>query len=156
MNGWEKDRIGSALAGTNPTVLAKMKSGFAVFGDTQFLPGYCVLLAHPKVNSLNDLTLKERAVFLTDMTIISDAISQVYQPIRINYNILGNTDAFLHAHIFPRYEWEEEQRKVKPVWLYPGTNWSELQYQFSQEKFCKKRTLLEDVLKDLIKTNYNG
>jgi diadenosine tetraphosphate (Ap4A) HIT family hydrolase len=25
---------------------------------------------------------------------------------RINLEILGNTDAFLHAHVWPRYNWE--------------------------------------------------
>jgi hypothetical protein len=41
---WKLDRIGTARAGTNPTVLAKLPQSFAAIGDTQFLPGYCVLL----------------------------------------------------------------------------------------------------------------
>lgn len=41
---WKKDRIVSAQNRTNPMVLAKLRSGYAVVGDTQFLPGYCVLL----------------------------------------------------------------------------------------------------------------
>lgn len=45
MDDWKKDRIGSALRGENPTVIARMKTGFAVIGDTQFLPGYCLLLS---------------------------------------------------------------------------------------------------------------
>ncbi|MCR1900048.1 hypothetical protein NSA47_13850 [Irregularibacter muris] len=150
MNDWKKDRINTALNGTNPTVLAKMKSGFAVFGDTQFLPGYCVLLAYPQTNSLNDLTLKERSEFLTDMTLIGDAISQVYHPLRINYDILGNTDAFLHAHIFPRYEYEEEKYKTKPVWLYDPSNWSNPEFQFKQDKYQEKRLALQKKLIELI------
>lgn len=39
------DRIGSALRGENPTVLKRLPSGFAVIGDTQFLPGYFQSLA---------------------------------------------------------------------------------------------------------------
>lgn len=46
MADWQKDRIASALRGENPTVLMRLQSGFAVFGDTQLLPGYCVLLAY--------------------------------------------------------------------------------------------------------------
>lgn len=45
---WKNDRIGSVLKGENPTVITRMRSGFAVLGDTQFLPGYCLLLAYPK------------------------------------------------------------------------------------------------------------
>ena len=41
---WRDDRIGSAARGENPTVLAELPSGYAVIGDVQFLPGYCVLL----------------------------------------------------------------------------------------------------------------
>jgi hypothetical protein len=53
MNSWKSDRIGSAERGENPTVMVKMKSGFAVIGDNQFLPGYCVLLGYPRASSLN-------------------------------------------------------------------------------------------------------
>lgn len=102
---WKKDRIGSAIRGENPMVIATLKSGFAVIGDTQFLPGYCVLLPNRNVNSLNNLSLNERRDFLIDMSLIGDAILTVCNPRRINYEILGNTDVFLHAHIFPRYEW---------------------------------------------------
>ena len=49
---WKKDRIASAHLGENPMVIAKMRSGFAVIGDTQFLPGYCVLLPLVKVSYL--------------------------------------------------------------------------------------------------------
>ena len=134
MDDWKKDRIGSASKGENPTVIAKMKSGFAVIGDPQFLPGYCVLLAYPKVNSLNDLDIKQREAFLIDMSLIGDCITDACEPIRINYDILGNTDPFLHAHIYPRYEWEEE-RKKHPIWDYPAEYWSIDKYQFSEDKF---------------------
>jgi diadenosine tetraphosphate (Ap4A) HIT family hydrolase len=36
----------------------------------------------------------------------------------MNYEILGNTDAYLHAHLFPRYEWEPKEHIGHPVWLY--------------------------------------
>ncbi len=39
--------------------------------------------------------------------------------------ILGNTDAFLHAHIWPRYNWEPAALVTKPVWLYPADYWSD-------------------------------
>lgn len=27
---------------------------------------------------------------------------------RVNYEIFGNLDPFVHAHVFPRYAWESE------------------------------------------------
>jgi hypothetical protein len=38
------DRIGAAHRGENPLVMARLRSGFAVVGDTQHLPGYSLLL----------------------------------------------------------------------------------------------------------------
>jgi hypothetical protein len=56
MSDWQADRIGSALRGENPTVMARLPGGFAVIGDVQWLPGYCVLLADdPAVTRLTDL-----------------------------------------------------------------------------------------------------
>ncbi len=37
---------------------------------------------------------------------------------RMNYEILGNTYAHLHAHLFPRYEWEPLEHVGRPAWLY--------------------------------------
>jgi len=92
-------------------VIKELSGSFAVYGDVQFLPGYCVLLPKREVASLNDLDLSERQIFLTDMTLLGDAIIQDCSPLRINYELLGNTDNFLHAHLFPRYEWETDEAK---------------------------------------------
>lgn len=154
MNDWKKDRIGSALRGENPTVIAKMRSGFAVIGDPQFLPGYCILIAYPKISSLNDLNVAQREDFLIDMSLIGDAITDVCRPLRINYDILGNTDAFLHAHVFPRYEWEEPERRKYPVWLYPGENWSIVKYQFTEESHGELKRNLTEKLQELMSKNY--
>ena len=56
---WRADRLGTARRGENPMVLVKMRSGYAVIGDTQFLPGYCVLLSDSDANHLTD---RHRAV----------------------------------------------------------------------------------------------
>lgn len=154
MNDWKLDRIGSAVRGENPTVLAKMKSGYAVIADPQFLPGYCILLGFPQVSSLNDLTLEQRKDFLLDMSVLGDAISTVCKPIRVNYEILGNSDAFLHAHVIPRFDWEDEVIKKQPIWVYPKENWSLEQYQFSEEKHGELKNLLSSVLEKLMKENY--
>ena len=154
MIDWKNDRIGSAIRGENPTVLVKMKSGFAVIGDPQFLPGYCILIGYPKVNSLNDLNIKNRKDFLIDMSLLGDAITAICNPLRINYDILGNAADFLHAHVFPRYEWEEEERRKHPVWQYPKENWSIEKYQFSDEKHGELKMQLSKKLQELMDKNY--
>ncbi|WP_392543453.1 hypothetical protein [Oryzobacter telluris] len=51
---WKRDRIGSARRGENPTVLARLPRSFAVIGDAQKLPGYCVLLVDDPAAELAD------------------------------------------------------------------------------------------------------
>ena len=114
MRDFRADRVGSALAGTNPTVLRRLDAGFAVIGDVQHLPGYCVLISDtPGVDQLTDLPVDQQRMFLEDMALLGRAVSAVCerrdpQFRRINLEIQGNTDAFLHAHVTPRYEWEPE------------------------------------------------
>lgn len=131
---WKNNRIAAAHRGENPMVISKLQSGFAVIGDTQFLPGYCVLLPFQNVRSLNDLDYHQRSKYLLDMTLIGDAIQESCHPMRINYSIYGNADSFLHAHIFPRYEWEPEERRTMPVWQYPRNKWTDNNYLYSSEK----------------------
>jgi diadenosine tetraphosphate (Ap4A) HIT family hydrolase len=120
---WRDDRVGSALRGENPLVMARMESGFALIGDTQFLPGYSVLLTDdPRVNHLTDLDWERRKRFLFDLALLGEAIEHVCGPHglrRMNYEVLGNAVPVLHGHVCPRYEWEPPDILMGPAWLHP-------------------------------------
>lgn len=94
------DRIGSALRGENPTVLRRLKAGFAVIGDVQFLPGYSVLLADdPEAERLSDLPRQKRLAFLSDMDHLGEAVERVSRRAdpafrRVNLEILGIASAY--------------------------------------------------------------
>ncbi|MFJ8808776.1 diadenosine tetraphosphate hydrolase [Streptomyces sp. NPDC102490] len=132
---WRTDRIGTALRGENPTVLRRLTAGFAVIGDVQFLPGYSVLLVdEPGVQRLSDLPRARRLSFLSDMDRLGEAVERACRRLdpafrRVNLEILGNTDPFLHAHVWPRYAWEPAEVVALPVWLYPRERWSEEQFR---------------------------
>lgn len=151
MDSWKSDRIGSAERGENPTVMVRMKSGFAVIGDNQFLPGYCVLLGYPRASSLNELSLEGRTQYLTDMTLIGDAIIKACNPLRINYSILMNLDHYLHAHIEARYDWEPEENKCRPSYFYPKEQRYGSQYEYSDEKYGDLKTNITENLLELMK-----
>ena len=112
------ERVGELRRGTNDTVISQMPSGWAVIGDVQVLPGYCLLLPDPVVATLNDLDEAARALFLRDMTRLGDAILEVTAAERINYEILGNSAPELHAHLFPRYATEPPELRRNPAWFY--------------------------------------
>jgi hypothetical protein len=49
-------RVEQLRANRDPTLIARLPSGWAVFGERQFLHGYALLLPDPVVPDLNVLT----------------------------------------------------------------------------------------------------
>ena len=111
-------RVEIARNGANDKVICRLASGWVVMGDVQFLPGYCLLLPDPVVPSLNDLDAQARATYLLDMARIGDAVLQATGALRMNYEILGNSEPELHCHLFPRYASEPEKHRKMPAWFY--------------------------------------
>lgn len=153
MEDWKLDRIGSCERGENPMMMVKLKSGFAVIGDNQFLPGYCVLLGYPKASSLNELPMPERTQYLADMTLVGDAIIQACSPLRINYSILMNLDHYLHAHIEPRYDWEPDAFKYRPAFLYPKEQRYRPEHEYSEAMHGGLRQRIRDALEQFMRQN---
>ncbi len=111
-------RVDALRAGKDPAFVARLASGWAVLGERQFLPGYCLLLPDPVVPALNALAGPERAAFLADMASLGDAVLAVTRAVRINYAIYGNLDPALHAHVIPRYHDEAENLRTAQPWAY--------------------------------------
>jgi diadenosine tetraphosphate (Ap4A) HIT family hydrolase len=111
----------AAREGRDPRVIARLFSGWAVFGERQFVRGYALLLPDPVVPNLNSLGARERIAFLTDMSRLGDALLKVTGAARINYAIFGNQDPALHAHVIPRYLDEPEGLRTEQPWAY---DWS--------------------------------
>lgn len=111
-------RVEQCRAGTNPRAVARVRSGWVVLGEAQFLRGYSLVLPDPVVPHLNALSLKERETLLLDASIVGDALLEITGAVRINYEILGNQDPALHVHVFPRFKDEPENLKTRLVWFY--------------------------------------
>jgi len=111
-------RVSAARNGVNPFVISRLSSGWVVIGDHQVVHGYLLLLPDPVVSDLNQLRLSERDCFLHDMGIIGDALIECTGCERVNYEILGNYEPALHAHLFPRYPSEPSDLRLRPIWFY--------------------------------------
>ncbi|WFB06071.1 diadenosine tetraphosphate hydrolase [Streptomyces sp. LX-29] len=148
---WRKDRIGSALRGENPSVLRRLEAGFAVIGDVQFLPGYSVLLVDdPTVHRLSELPRRKRLAFLADMDRLGEAVERACTRLdpdfrRVNLEILGNADPFLHAHVWPRFSWEPAERVGLPVWLYPRENWTDERHALGPRHHAVREAIGEEL-----------
>ena len=111
-------QVSAAREGRDPRVIARLFSGWAVFGERQFVRGYLLLLPDPVVPNLNALGVRERIAFLSDMARLGDALLKVTGAARINYAIFGNQDPALHAHVIPRYHDEPPALRAAHPWAY--------------------------------------
>jgi diadenosine tetraphosphate (Ap4A) HIT family hydrolase len=111
-------QVVAAREGRDPRVIARLFSGWAVFGEQQFVRGYALLLPDPVVPNLNSLGARERIAFLSDMSRLGDALLKVTGAARINYAIFGNQEPALHAHVIPRYPDEPDELRTAHPWAY--------------------------------------
>ena len=72
-------------------------------GDPAPVVGCVCVVSKPHVVEPFELRGAERAAFWEDTLRAAEAVNQVFQPMKINYEIHGNTIPHLHVHIFPRY-----------------------------------------------------
>ena len=114
-------QVEAARRGELSRAIARMVSGWAVLGDPQITRGYCLLLPDPVVPDLNALEGDARRQFLHDMAALGDAVLAATGAERVNYEILGNVEPALHAHVIPRHAEEDPELRKKPVWLH---DWS--------------------------------
>ncbi|HEY4646442.1 MAG TPA: hypothetical protein VIH25_09195 [Steroidobacteraceae bacterium] len=115
-------RVATLQKGEDPTLIMRMSSGWAVLGKRQILRGYSLLLPDPVVPHLNALTRRDRTHFLTDMTVLGDALFEVTGATRINYAVFGNLEPALHAHVFPRFADEPAELRTSQPWAYDWTS----------------------------------
>lgn len=135
-------QVVAARCGEFARAIGRMASGWAVLGDPQITRGYCLLLPDPVVTDLNALTGDARRQFLDDMARLGDAVLAVTGAERINYEILGNVEPALHAHIIPRHTYEVPAQRQQPVWLH---DWS-LAASFAGERHDQLRTRIAEAL----------
>lgn len=69
----------------------------------QNVPGYCVLVCKKHVREPYELSPDERARFFDDMMSAAEALERVFEPTKMNFEMLGNIVPHLHCHINPRY-----------------------------------------------------
>ena len=115
-------RVAACRAGTDPTLVARLGSGWVVMGDPQVISGYCLLLPDPVVQDLNALSPDGQVAFLADMARLGTVLRDLTGAVRVNYAIFGNLEPALHAHVFPRRATEPADLRTAHPWAW---DWSQ-------------------------------
>ena len=115
-------RIEMIKNGTNPYFVKELRTGYVVIGDHQHFKGYTLFLGKEHNTELFQLDHGEKVDFLTEMSIVAEAVSKAFGAEKMNYELLGNGDTHLHWHLFPRVSGDLDgygSNGKGPVWLYP-------------------------------------
>lgn len=107
-------RISDIQNSKNPYFVKELNTGYVVLGDYQFYKGYTLFLSKTHVDELHKLK-QERFEYLKEMSLVAEAVYNVFQPQKLNYELLGNTDKHLHWHIIPRYQ--NDPKPSSPIWI---------------------------------------
>jgi diadenosine tetraphosphate (Ap4A) HIT family hydrolase len=94
--------------------IADLSMGRLRLVANQGIKGYCVLICKTHVREPYELSPDERTLFFEDMMRAALALEKVFQPVKMNFEILGNACPHLHCHIKPRYYGDPEP--AAPIW----------------------------------------
>lgn len=116
------DRIQMIKENTNPYFVRELDTGYVVMGDHQRFKGYTLFLCKEHKTELHQLDNSAKLKFLEEMSFVAEAASKAFDAEKMNCELLGNGDAHLHWHLFPRVSGDLDgygNNGRGPVWWYP-------------------------------------
>jgi diadenosine tetraphosphate (Ap4A) HIT family hydrolase len=111
------ERIEMIKQDTNPYFVIELETGYVVMGDHQHFKGYTLFLCKQHVTELHHLPQDFKLKHLEEMSIVAEAVCNVFKPEKMNYELLGNEDVHAYWHLFPRVTGDTPQKG--PVWWLP-------------------------------------
>ncbi len=148
------DRIEMIKNGTNPYFVKELETGWVVIGDNQHFKGYTLFLCKQHKTELFYLDRAFAAEFMREMVLVSEAVKNAFGAEKMNYECLGQGDAHLHWHLFPRKTGdigEYGNNGKGPVWWYPMEKMYGDDNRPSDGELKKMKLKLTDELERLIR-----
>jgi diadenosine tetraphosphate (Ap4A) HIT family hydrolase len=104
-------------AGGDPPseVVWEFAHSVVILGPWQFFEGYCIVLSRYHVRELFDLDTVVRHAFVDEVATLGKALATVFEPRKLNVEMLGNQVPHLHCHMFLRYQHDPDH--LKPAWV---------------------------------------
>ena len=104
--------------------------------------GYSVVIFRGRhVAEPQAMTAEEHSSFWSEVSAVARAIGEVYHPIHLNFQILGNQDPHVHVHILPRFDPDPA-----PSLPLPAEAW-EASSELSAGELIRQVTLLKEAIR---------
>ena len=99
---------------TGPLLIAELETARAFLHEDQFFPGYVLLVLRRHATELYELAAGERRAHLEEVSRVAQALARAFQPVKMNYELLGNQVPHIHWHLVPRLATDPDVRS--PIW----------------------------------------
>ena len=143
------ERIELIKQGKNPHFVKELETGYVVIGDGQYFNGYTLFLAKEHVTELHQMEYETKIKFLEEMSIVQEAVAKAFQAEKMNIELLGNGDAHVHWHLFPRKAGDMKgygHNGRGPVWWVPWEEMSSEEYQPKESDLLQLVNRLKEYL----------
>ena len=97
--------------------VAELEECFVSLNRDQFFPGYCFVFAKKHVTELFHLEATRRHAIIDEVNRVAEALHAVFQPTKMNYELLGNMVPHMHWHLVPRFT--TDPLWPRPIWAEP-------------------------------------
>ena len=106
---WEKQRRGMdcKVCRSRSDALTHLEASWVLIGPQDPLRGYVCLVFGRHVIELHEMTDAEGGALMRDIRKVSGAVDRIMMPVKMNYEVHGNTAPHLHVHFFPRYRGDQ-------------------------------------------------
>ena len=143
------ERIELIKQGKNPHFVKELETGYVVIGDGQYFKGYTLFLVKEHVTELHQMEYETKIKFLEEMSIVQEAVAKAFQAEKMNIELLGNGDAHVHWHLFPRKAGDMKgygHNGRGPVWWVPWEEMSSEEYQPKESELLQLVNHLKEYL----------
>src|SRR5207237_10057165 len=106
---WEKQRsvVDCQVCRIKQNASVQLEASWVLIGPDDPVRGYACLVFGRHAIELHELTEAEGTALMRDIRKLSAAVARIMKPMKMNYEVHGNTAPHLHVHFFPRYRGDQ-------------------------------------------------
>lgn len=123
--------------------IAELDYCYVVLNRDQFFTGYCFVLAKAHVTELFHLNVEIRQGIIEEVNRVAAALARVFNPTKINYELLGNMVPHMHWHLVPRFN--NDPLWPKPIWSEPHVD-----KFLTPKEYAERIALIRGVLQEVL------
>lgn len=131
-----------------PNFVSELETGYVFIGPHQYFKGYTLFICKEHVAELHELATNVKLNYLTEMSLVAEAVYKGFGATKMNYELLGNGEAHLHWHLFPRMV--NDPYRKGPVWWLPKEEMYSESYHPSTSETLEMRDIVRAELNQLL------